>query len=637
MRIVDEMASCFKDHPGVFGYQIDNEYGCHNTVRSTSPASATKFRSYLREKYNDSLQALNDAYGAVFWSQAYSDWDQILPPTNANTVPADHNPSLVLDFKRFSSDTWIRFNEAQVKIIKKHNPSHWTTHNMMLYYFHYDMPKLGATISAVSWDNYETYGTHPICVAANHDWMYGARSEPFWVMEQQLGQVNWDMYNSQWRPGRLSLKVMQSIAHGANGMMYFRWRQCPFGIEQYHSGLLDHAGRETRFLREVTQVNEQLRLLEKRGLFAQHPSHDVALVHDSDSHWALESQPHNSKSLGFTTPGLEPCLWVADTAPLTPSEPKNKSGLYILHHYEMLLRRRLGVNILDVTRACELVIDEADSTVTPKYKIVCFPQLHVVDQAMVETIKAYVSAGGVAIFGPRSGYKTEYNNLHDDSPQPGCGLGDLVGLEVEEFDTSEEGVTQAVVFQDEGENDVVTAAVWYEKLQVKAKCRDSAKIWARYGKRKYEPPPKAEWYNPELPKGVEPYRTANDDFDIQHFYEGSPAVIANDYGNGKAIYIGCMGKQVFDFALQKVMGGEEGGLFDQHAMVVGGGDAEVEVCRRGDWYFLMNHSNEAKICNGLPVGLENAVTADGKQELLDPTGNGRVELAPFSYKLGYWK
>ena len=260
------------------GSQVDNEYGCHGTVRSAGPASARAFRRWLRAAYDDDLSALNAAWGTTFWSQTYTAWDQVLPPTGGATVPADHSPGLTLDFDRFSSDAWRDFHAAQVAVLRKHNPRHWITHNMMLYYFDYDMPRLGATLDAVSWDNYETHGTHPLCVAANHDWMYGAGrrtsdgpratdgdvtaapaaaplsslpppppppGKPFWVMEQQLGQVNWDAYNGQWRPGRLALKVVQSVAHGANGMVYFRWRQCPFGAEQYHSGLLDHAGKSS--------------------------------------------------------------------------------------------------------------------------------------------------------------------------------------------------------------------------------------------------------------------------------------------------------------------------------------------------------------------------------------------------------
>ena len=391
-----------------------------------------------------------------------------------------------------------------------------------------------------------------------------------------------------------------------------------------------------------------MRRLERKGLFAAPPTHTAALAHDSASHWALERQPH-TRTLGFETPAAEPLLWVAGRAPLNHAAPANKGGLYLLHHYEGLARRRMGVNILDAERACELVGGR------PRYGLVCFPQLHVITDAAARCIRAYVAAGGIAIFGPRTGHKTQHNNLHDDAPQPGRMLTELLGITVEEFDTSEEGITQAVLFQGEGEDEevttretergdpstlVVTAGVWYEKLQVVA---NTARVWARYGKRRHESPPAARWYNPELNKSgsvtKEDAKTINrgqdsSRFTIDHFYENSPAVVANTYGLGQTIYIGCMGKDVFENVLDRVVTRVKDGGQPGPPTGVAVDDDEVEVCRRGKFYFLMNHSNDVKVCEGLPLGLVDALANDAADQLLDPSMNGRVPLQPFSYRVG---
>ena len=196
MNITKELAKRYGKHLNVYGWQIDNEYGCHNTVRSTSIDSDIKFREWLKIRYDNDLNLLNEKWGSVFWSQSYNEWGEILCPTSE--IPAAHSPSLVIDFKRFSSDSWLKFNLDQRTILRKFcKPESQITHNMMLYYFDYDMPKLAEQLDFVSWDNYETYGAHPIAVAANHDWMFGAGDKPFWVMEQQLGQVNWGVYGQQ--------------------------------------------------------------------------------------------------------------------------------------------------------------------------------------------------------------------------------------------------------------------------------------------------------------------------------------------------------------------------------------------------------------------------------------------------------
>ena len=111
-------------------------------------------------------------------------------------------------------------------------------------------------------------------------------------------------------------------------------------------------------------------------------------------------------------------------------------------------------------------------------------------------------------------------------------------------------------------------------------------------------------------------------------------MIANDYGSGLAVYIGCMGKGVMDRVLEKVLEYKpELKLHGFESDVCG--DPEVEVCRRGEFYFLLNHSLEPKSCHGLPSGLENALAEGDETQLLDPSGTGIVELEPFSYQVGF--
>jgi beta-galactosidase len=62
------------------------------------------------------LDALNNAWGAVFWSQTYADWDEIEPP---NLTIAEANPSHALDYYRFSSDSWLAYQQLQIDILRK--------------------------------------------------------------------------------------------------------------------------------------------------------------------------------------------------------------------------------------------------------------------------------------------------------------------------------------------------------------------------------------------------------------------------------------------------------------------------------------------------------------------------------------
>ncbi len=66
----------------------------------TAAPAVPAFRDWLEARYG-TLEALNEAWGNVFWSQEYTDWSQIEPP---NLTVAEPNPSHVLDFYRFASD-----------------------------------------------------------------------------------------------------------------------------------------------------------------------------------------------------------------------------------------------------------------------------------------------------------------------------------------------------------------------------------------------------------------------------------------------------------------------------------------------------------------------------------------------------
>ena len=127
-RIVTEMVKQFGNHPAVAAWQTDNEYGCHDTVISYSASARDEFREWCANRFSNEIQALNQAWGNVFWSMEYRSFDEIELP---NLTVTESNPAHKLDFCRFSSDQVVSYNKLQIDILREHSPGRELIHNYM--------------------------------------------------------------------------------------------------------------------------------------------------------------------------------------------------------------------------------------------------------------------------------------------------------------------------------------------------------------------------------------------------------------------------------------------------------------------------------------------------------------------------
>lgn len=305
LRITEILAKRFG--PKVAAWQTDNEYGCHDTILSYSDAARRAFRDWLAQKYQ-SPEALNRAWGNVFWSMDYDSFDQIDLPNLTVTEP---NPAHALDFRRFSSDQVARFNAGQVAAIRQHSDAP-ISHNYMGRIVDFDHFALGRQMEIATWDSYPLgfledrleeppevkrhYARQgdPDFQAFHHD-LYRAVAAQYpsgdlprwWVMEQQPGPVNWAPHNPAPAPGMVRLWTWEAFAHGAECVSYFRWRQAPFGQEQYHAGLLRPDSLPAPGYHEAAEVARELAAAPMVEI-AQAP---VALVFDYASAWAWAVQP----------------------------------------------------------------------------------------------------------------------------------------------------------------------------------------------------------------------------------------------------------------------------------------------------------------------------------------------------------
>ncbi len=402
--ITQAMADHYRDHPGVIGWQTDNEFGstCY------CPACQASFQDWLRRRYG-SLDALNAAWGTVFWSHIYTAWEQIPVPLETGGVP---NPGLALDFARFTSDVNVAFQQEHIDILRQTCPGHFITHNLMGFnaetvnYF-----DLARPLDFVAWDNYPRGfwnprpEVDPAAAALGHATMRGVKNQPFWLMEEQSGAGGWHYQAVTPRPGEMRLWTYQAIAHGADGMVYFRWRTARHGTEQYWHGVLDHHGQPRRRYAELKRIGGELKRIGDRLLGAESRP-EAAMLLDYDTRWAWRIQPHHE---GF------------------------KYTQYYLSWFKAFHARNIGLDI---------AAPEADLS---RYKLVVAPAVYVLSEAEAANLVSFAENGGTLILTARSGVKDEANAVVD-LPLPGL-LGRAAGAEVEEYDLLPGGVSVPLEFK----------------------------------------------------------------------------------------------------------------------------------------------------------------------------------------------
>ena len=426
-RFVDRLATRYADHPALALWHIGNEYGCH-VSDCYCDVSAASFRDWLRTRYG-SLDQLNDAWSTAFWSQRYTDWEQVLPP---RTAPAFPNPAQRLDYTRFSSDEMLACYLVEKDVLDRVTPDVPATTNFLGAWKSVDFFSWAPHVDVVSHDSYPD--PHDPSTVSEVGYAYDLMrslgdGEPWLLMEQAPSAVNWRDRNGPKPPGVMRLWSWQAIAHGADSVLFFQWRQSRGGAEKFHSALVPHGGRNTRIFREVSALGREL--AEHGDLVGTRLRPEVAIVMDWSSWWAVELDSHPSTDVRQV-----------DTA---------------LAHYRPLY---------DASIACAVVQPGADLS---PYRLVVVPNLYLVSTEAAANLADYVRAGGTLLMSYFSGIVDRCDRVHlGGYPAP---FREVLGLRVEEFWPLAEGATVALDGDLGG-----TGSIWSEDIHL-----DGAEQLAAFG------------------------------------------------------------------------------------------------------------------------------------------------------------
>ncbi len=420
LALCTAMAERYHDHPALALWHVSNELGCHNS-RCYCDVSAEAFRAWLRRTYDDDVARLNDAWGTAFWSQRYDDFDQVLPPRLA---PTHANPTQQLDFARFSSDELLDNFILERDVLHRLSPGVPVTTNFMVMRQTIDMDYLrwGRELDIVSNDHYllsaEPHGHRELAFSA--DLTRGtAGGRPWLLMEHSTSAVNWQPRNRAKKPGEMIRNSLSHVAHGADAVLYFQWRASRAGAEKFHSGLLPHAGTDTRQWREVVELSGILDSIEE--ITGSEARNEAAILFDYEAWWACELDSHPSIDVRYRDRAED------------------------LHR--ALLAQGVGVDV---------VHPSADLS---SYKLVVVPTLYLVSDATVAALTGAAEAGATVVITYFSGIVDESDHIRLGG-YPGA-FRELLGIRTTEFMPLLEG--QSVQVDGLGD-DAVRADVWAEDL-----------------------------------------------------------------------------------------------------------------------------------------------------------------------------
>lgn len=477
-RIVSELAKRYANHPAVIGWQIDNEPSHYGKVDHSENARR-HFIQWLQQRYK-TLTALNSAWGTPFWSNQYSDWDQIRTPNKLEST-AGENPHQALDFKRFQADACAEFIRMQQQELRKYVPANvWITTNYMHNHAPVD-PWRNGDLDMVTYTMYPISSSeaqipnsesvrmgNSISISYAND-LFRSINGRTGVMELQPGQVNWAWVNTQPMPGAIRMWLWNSFAGGLELACSYRYRQPLYGSELYHYGMIGPDGvTPSPGGKEFSQFIQELKTI--RQLPATPPpaswlARQVAILRTPDQEWLQEIFPQSKHWPNY--------------------------GSQLKRWHQMLKRFMAPVDFVDTLKSWD------------KYPILVVPTATILTPGMVKRLEAYARNGGHLVLNTRAGTHTYEGKVHD---QPwATPVLPLIGAKaIKYFDMLPKEATPTGTIKWVGpRSSMFNWHIWADVVEPET----STEVWAKF---------------------------------TNQFYAGSPAITHQKLGKGSVTYLAAM-------------------------------------------------------------------------------------------------
>lgn len=544
-RINRALAERYKDHPAVVLWHISNEYG---GCQCYCDLCAAEFRKFLQNRYGD-LDTLNKQWWTAFWSQRFTEWDQINAPIDLTATHCIQG--LRLDWKRFVTQQVVDFFRNEIAAVRAVTPDIPVTHNIMGWYPGMDYEKFADVMDVISWDSYPDVGGDPADTARVHAYMRGIKNNNPWIlMEQTPSSTNWKEYHTLQPPGHQNLMAWQAIGHGSDASMYFQYRRGRGAHEKFHGAVIAHVGNEdTRVFKEVSKLGADMAAVSEDVVGTRVAPAKVGILWCQENRWALE---------GSCGPGKDKRLM--ETA---------------AKHYRAIWKQKIPIDVVRMDDDWS----QYDLLIAPEMYMIKsgrFPKNGTPEQMKTrideaEKIAEFVKGGGTFV----ATFLTGLVNENDYAYQgyPGGALRETLGIWSEEIDNRPEGqFPNRVVLNDTLDlpQNEYACDIFFDQITA-----ESAEVLGTYG---------------------------------DNWYAGKPCLTRNRYGDGEAWYVAADFEEAFLADLYKTICKQR-----SIAPLADGPEEVEVLQRQNDQrtlLFLLNHSAETQSVDLLGKSGSDLLTGD---------------------------
>lgn len=371
-KIAEEMSRALGSHPGLIGWQIDNElypydFGCF-CERCTQ-----KYREYLKEKYK-TIENLNKKWGMYRWSLDYSSFDEISAPSPKTWA----HPSLSIEWWRFQCQLIKTYTWEQAEAIRKHSSAPIGTDMMCENTLSYNL--MNKKLDVIQHNHYENqdelYKTF-----FNYDFYRTLKDRPFWVTETQPGyNGSYAAYNGYRPNGHNYINSLAPIVQGGEMNLYWLFRSHPAGHELGHGAVYSSAGVPSPIAPSIKRIAKTL---------------------DTCKDFLENSRVKSKIALAYSSTSVKNFMFSPIICKLDDVDHSFRP-LFIDRFYDAF--RHHNIDVIETDKS----FDEYDVIVAPL--LTTFS-----DCDFGSRINEWVSNGGTLIVGPLSDIMTDYGTKFTDS------------------------------------------------------------------------------------------------------------------------------------------------------------------------------------------------------------------------------